>query len=171
MRNDYEGAKMIRRMFTILSALSLVLCVATCGLWVRSYSVTDYLSWNEDRPAGLTLSRGRFVGWRSYDEQWPAHFRPFHEVYRQPLVEQVPWGFAITMSSFGSARYYYFPTWFPTSIFAVLPTAWAVFRGRLGRGVQGDRCRICGYDLRATPDRCPECGAIPVANGKMSTPL
>src|SRR4051812_5397499 len=32
---------MLRRLFTILSALSLLLCVATAALWVRSYWIAD----------------------------------------------------------------------------------------------------------------------------------
>jgi hypothetical protein len=36
---------MARPLFTLLSAVSLVLCVATCILWGRSYWVTDQIRW------------------------------------------------------------------------------------------------------------------------------
>jgi hypothetical protein len=36
---------MTRPVFTIVSAASLLLCVATCVLWVRSYQACDVASY------------------------------------------------------------------------------------------------------------------------------
>jgi hypothetical protein len=59
--------------------------------------------------------------------------------------------------------------WAAVGLFAILPTAvglwkWKRNAGRRRAWANRGRCRKCGYDLRATPDRCPECGT-PVAAG------
>jgi hypothetical protein len=38
---------MRRRLFNLLAALSLLAGIAVAGVWVRSYSVSNYVSWND----------------------------------------------------------------------------------------------------------------------------
>lgn len=53
------------------------------------------------------------------------------------------------------------PIWMPLAILSVL--LYVQRRRWLPHRRPEGACAVCGYDLRATPDRCPECGAIPAA--------
>jgi len=48
-----------RHLFTILTAVSLLLCVAMAVLWVRSYSISDQVGWvRGDRAIAIASSAG-----------------------------------------------------------------------------------------------------------------
>jgi hypothetical protein len=56
------------------------------------------------------------------------------------------------------------PYWFVIVAFGFLPSIWiiSISRNLLRTKRLPGHCLVCGYDLRATPDRCPECGTTPL---------
>jgi hypothetical protein len=53
------------------------------------------------------------------------------------------------------------PEWFLAGITAILPLARLSRKMRARRRAKANLCVARGYDLRASPNRCPECGAVP----------
>ena len=58
-------------------------------------------------------------------------------------------------------RVVFLPLWVIVLAAAIAPTTWFV-RSRVERHRTAlNICLVCGYDLRATPECCPECGKVP----------
>jgi len=61
------------------------------------------------------------------------------------------------------------PYWSISLAAAVLPLLWYALKLLGYPGFGPNSCRRCGYDLRATPDRCPEYGTVPPGKIKNSS--
>jgi hypothetical protein len=156
-----------------LALLCLLLFLASAALWVRSYYATDSVRWakaGDWHSYGCARGRILYLRARAHPDLSAAFERRAEP--RIANVETHQWlvtdfirfaGFAFGK---GSGNGYagwaiVFPLWSTTLLFAVPPTLWLLGWRRRRRGRRQGLCRTCGYDLRATPERCPECGTTP----------
>jgi hypothetical protein len=144
-----------RRAFLIASAISLVLCVASAGLW----------AWGR-------MDRMHYWTLRGHDPRWGfCLYESKITCWVQSEASLVANPDAIDDVSIGAAGFWYLrdsdhsnsrvwnvsvPLWFLVCLSAVLPMLRALRRKRKLPGL----CPACGYDLRASPERCPECGRV-----------
>jgi hypothetical protein len=169
----------LRRLFTILSVLSLVLCFGTTVLWIHSYFRAAGASYGDTEHYSIRSERGHVELWtyRPYGfagefryGTWPA--KPRSELKELAAswrgVGTSVWflGFAFVAREVPPTvfRAIAIPHWFLALFFAVLPVLYLRARLRSRRRHRIGLCRRCGYDLRATPDRCPECGTFTTAD-------
>jgi hypothetical protein len=172
-----------RRLFNFVAALSLVLAVAILALWVRSYWVSDWIAlihrhapgrvssisaatWSGAMGVYLALpSNGSDYGDRrdtlfQYNPQ-PIDVHGLEGLY--PFPPNYPrWlGFGWLVGTDRRSFLLVVPNWFAATMASA--AAWLALRKarRHWRARRLGCCPRCGYDLRATPDRCPECGAAP----------
>lgn len=227
---------MPRRLFLILSALSLVLCIATCAVWVRSYRAANRVVFNikgkswevvsedaritvdnqpqidrerliientrkdewakveilsnqsqraMDKSSALSRTLGQLlaqaVDWKqTHDQQLPgAVAAGLEEESRQEDLARAEeltalHEYVVALGKFTSSNplstvtaktTHFVPTPALAILFLILPAL--AYRSRVIRMARkrAGLCPDCGYDLRATPSRCPECGLVPAQAG------
>jgi hypothetical protein len=175
--------RLIQILFNLSAFLSLLICMATAAFWVRSRTMIDYLRWTDHRhfPA-LVSSDGRIIcGYQFWDggvgggeTGFGVGSRPGDPPYwergvgesSRNYVAGFEWSPAADVQPSDEFISIPLPTTFlisvPHWLLCVL-AAIAVFMWlgswRRRRPRDAGLCRVCGYDLRASPERCPECGS------------
>lgn len=95
---------------------------------------------------------------------WVAVFMAAFSLVGSVLALRLMFNVQQTLNAHGMARHrliWFFPMTIYVSTIVVGIASVGAFRRarRLSRQLNGN-CAQCGYDLCATPDRCPECGRV-----------
>ena len=182
----------VRRLaLNLLTGLSLLLCMTSAFVWVRSHRVTDDIFWKDLRRNGdgtwtARMSRVKAGGggvWfetrhltggdeaelrRRADGLWPDFSWQQYRPARYPVATWTSRKWWERCGFLWGPNYdlmFVTPFWsvaVPTALLPAVRLARWRRRAVARRRQRAGRCRQCGYDLRATPDRCPECGHVPV---------
>ena len=170
--------------------MSLLLCLCSCVLWVRSRTHADIFDLRSSLGFGveayseasyLELSFEQSTGWGN---TWHFNSRgsPSSRI-RQPdgwLVGEpsMEWVDDFRTGAFGlvASKRHRDDATFPNQMehlwactihygwlvltTALIPLALLFRVARGWKRKRGGLCPFCGYDLRASPNRCPECGKL-----------
>jgi hypothetical protein len=168
-------------LFHGLAAISLLLCMTTAVLWIRNLRGPEAWKLGND----ITVYSVR-LGLGSLTVQWlrdgPAGWYVVSNPYYPSHPTESDHDFVVGYLAVGrlaaplaghpvgtivlwSLKLQY---WFLCLLFATTPAWAAISIIRKCRKPGVGLCAVCGYDLRATPDRCPECGS-PVPLGHKPT--
>jgi hypothetical protein len=185
------GYKRVRRLLACaVTALSMALCLVTLGLWTGGHWTTGTREFGRQYGWGVTSSEGVIYGhlidsaaprtaadwwvWSFWDRPDEPKFDPFGtESPSTKLLRRAGFTFFSDYMADGRGavtlrrRAVSCPHAFLAALLSIAPlrAGWRMLRHRQIADDPSHRsCPACGYDLRATPDRCPECGtAVPAA--------
>ena len=151
---------MKRRLFTLAAAVSLLLCLAIAGLYVRAFTLRDEIHtsvfWHDCMIATFPHHVHFIVAEKPFRGPYPTSV-----TYGLEQYPSAPKYLRPRLSNTGVYWEISIPFWLPLLFAAPLP-AYAAVQGLYRRSLNcEDRCVACGYDLRATPEQCPECGLVP----------
>jgi hypothetical protein len=154
-----------RRLFNLLTTVSLTLVAACAFGWIRSTYVQDRLRVDTTSGYWWMLFRS---GHGSIHIVWDARVLDvrgwtYSSTEIEPHERSRPFGLFQYERFSNSIGVIAFPYWLPGLIGTIIPSLWFLKRRR-ARFRGSFACPTCGYDIRATPDRCPECGGVPSPN-------